>query len=111
MDTGLDARAIIKRILSEYAEIKPAYGQVETETIFDDEKGHYEVMRLGWDGHRRVHGCLLHVDVREGKVWIQRDGTEEGIANELVEAGIPREQIVLGFRHPDTRKHTGFAIA
>ena len=111
MDTGMDVRALIKRILREYAEIKPAYGQVETETIFDDEKGHYEVIRLGWDGHRRVHGCLLHVDVREGKVWIQRDGTEEGIANELVEAGIPREQIVLAFRHPDTRKYTGFASA
>lgn len=37
--------------------------------------------------------------------------TEEGIANELMEAGIPREQIVLAFRHPDTRKHTGFATA
>jgi hypothetical protein len=109
MDTGMDIRAIIKRILREYAEIKPAYGQVETETIFDDESGHYEVIRLGWDGQRRVHGCLLHVDVREEKVWIQSDGTETGIANELVEAGIPREQIVLAFRHPDLRKHTGFA--
>jgi hypothetical protein len=107
----MDVRAIIKRILREYAEITPAYGQVETETIFDDEHGHYEVIRLGWDGHRRVHGCLLHVDVREDKIWIQRDGTEEGIANELVEAGIPREQIVLAFRHPDTRRHTGFATA
>jgi hypothetical protein len=107
----MDIRAIIKRILRDYAEIKPAYGQVETEMVFDDENSHYEVIRLGWDGHRRVHGCLLHVDVREEKVWIQRDGTEQGIANELVEAGIPREQIVLAFRHPDTRQHTGFATA
>jgi len=51
------------------------------------------------------------VDVREEKIWIQRDGTEEGIANELVEAGIPPDQIVLAFRHPDTRKYTGFASA
>ena len=32
----MDIRAIIKRILRDYAEIKPAYGQVETETVFDD---------------------------------------------------------------------------
>jgi len=69
------------------------------------------VIRLGWDGHRRIHGCLLQVDVRDEQVWTQRDGTEESIAQELVEAGIPREQIVLAFRHPDTRKHTGFATA
>jgi hypothetical protein len=111
MDTGVDVRAVVKRILGEYAAIKPAYGEIETETIFDDEKGHYEVIRLGWDDHRRVHGCLLHVDIRGDKIWIQRDGTEEGIANELVEAGIPREQIVLAFHNPDTRKHTGFAVA
>jgi hypothetical protein len=107
----MDIRNIVKRILREYAEIRPAYGQIETETIFDDESGHYEVIRLGWEGQRRVHGCLLHVDVRGEKVWIQRDGTEEGIADELVEAGIPRDQIVLAFRHPDLRKHTGFAVA
>jgi hypothetical protein len=109
MDTRVDISAIVKRILGEYAALKPAYGEIETETIFDDETGHYEVIRLGWDGQRRVHGCLLHVDVRDERVWIQRDGTEAGIANELVEAGVPREQIVLAFHHPDARKHTGFA--
>jgi hypothetical protein len=49
------------------------------------------------------------VDIRDDLVWIQHDGTEDGIANELVEAGIPREQIVLAFHPPDQRKRTSFA--
>jgi hypothetical protein len=111
MDTRVDVRDVVKRILREYAELKPSYGEIETETIFDDDLGHYEVIRLGWDDDRRVHGVLLHVDIRDGKIFIQCDGTEEGIANEFVDAGIPRDQIVLAFRHPDLRKLTGFALA
>jgi hypothetical protein len=36
---------------------------------------------------------------------------EVGIATELVEAGVPKEQIVLGFRPPEMRQYTEFAVA
>ncbi len=58
-----------------------------------------------------MHGCLVHIDIQGGKLWIQRDGTEYGIANELVEAGVPKDQIVLGCRSPEIRKHTQFAMS
>ncbi len=60
-------------------------------------------MLVGWQGIRRVHGCLVHVDIIDGKLWIQRDGTENGIARDLLEAGVPRERIVLAFRPTDSR--------
>ncbi|USR93219.1 XisI protein [Phormidium yuhuli AB48] len=44
------------------------------------------------------------------KVWIHQDGLEDGIADELLNAGIPQDKIVLGFHHPDLRPYTGFAI-
>ncbi|WP_224409850.1 element excision factor XisI family protein [Oscillatoria salina] len=47
----------------------------------------------------------------DGKIWIHRDGTEEGVASEFLNAGIPKERIVLAFKSPSVRKHTGFAIA
>ena len=56
-------------------------------------------------------GRNLYVDIRDGKVWIQHDGTEDGIAYELLEAGIPHEHIVLAFHPPYARKHTPFAVA
>ncbi|MCP4540432.1 MAG: XisI protein, partial [Chloroflexi bacterium] len=38
------------------------------------------------------------------------DGTSPGVALELAEAGIPREDIVLGFRPPYVRPRTGFGV-
>ena len=67
--------------------------------------------RVDFQNERRVHGGLAHVDSIAGKIQIQRDETERGIANELVEAGVPRDHIVLGFRSPAVRKHTEFAVA
>src|ERR1041384_1722460 len=102
---------VVKRIINEYAAFKPSLGDVEVETIFDDQRGHYELMYAGWHESRRIHGSVIHVDIRDGKVWIQHDGTEDGIANDLLEAGIPAEQIVLAFHHPRKRQFTGFAVA
>jgi XisI protein len=102
--------AIIRRVIEHYAQFKPAYGQIEIETVFDEARGHYELMYVGWNRKDRVHGAIIHVDLRGDKVWIQHDGTEGGIAEDLVEAGIPREHIVLAFHDPAVRQHTGFAV-
>ncbi|MBW4571872.1 MAG: XisI protein [Tolypothrix carrinoi HA7290-LM1] len=104
-------RQIIQNILVTYVDIKYANGDIHNETIFDQPTDRYLVMSLGWQRVKRIHGCLIHIDIIDGKVWIQRDGTEYGIANELVDAGIPKEHIVLGFHQPNVRQHTGFAVA
>lgn len=101
----------VHNLIREYASHKPSHGEIETEAILDDEKGHYEVMLVGWDGERRVHGTAIHIDIIGEKIWIQHDGTSPGVALDLVEAGIPKESIVLGFRPPHARPLTGFAVA
>jgi hypothetical protein len=58
----------------------------------------------------RIFGCILHLDIKDEKVWIQYDGTEDGIADELVALGVPKEDIVLGFHPADRRQYTGFAV-
>jgi len=110
MDTIEKYQKVIQKIIMEYAQFKPSHGDIDTEAIFDPERNHYELMHVGWDGARRIHGSVLHVDIINGKVWIQHDGTESGIADELEEAGIPKDKIVLGFRSPDVRKYTGYAV-
>ncbi|MDJ0506718.1 MAG: XisI protein, partial [Nostocales cyanobacterium LE14-WE12] len=70
----------------------------------------YLVVHVGWENNERAYGTIIHVDIRDGKIWIQRDGTEYGIANELVNAGIPKNQIVLAFQPADIRQYTEFAI-
>jgi len=69
------------------------------------------LVHVGWENRKRIHGCIIHVDIIDSKVWIQYDGTEDGIALELEEAGIPKDKIVLGFKTPDIRKYTGYAVS
>jgi hypothetical protein len=103
-------RDIVARVVEEYARYKPSNGQIDTEAIADRAKDHYEVMHVGWDGVRRVHGSVIHLDIIGGKVWIQHDATNRPVAEELLAAGIPREDIVLGFHPPNVRRHTDFAV-
>ena len=106
-----DDREIIRRCLRQFVGIRYANGDIENETVFDDESGRYLVVSQGWMGDKRVHGCLVHVELRGDKVWIQRDGTEDGVADEFVAAGIPKSRIVLGFRDLDARKLGEYAAA
>ncbi|MEH2178629.1 XisI protein [Nostoc sp.] len=109
MDTLEKYQKNIKYILTEY--VKIPYGQLETKLIIDRTATNYIVMTLGWQGEERVHGCIIHIEIIDGKIWIQRDGTEYGIANELVAAGIPKDKIVLDFHPEDVRQYTEFAVA
>jgi hypothetical protein len=104
-------RAALIKILEDYARIPYAHGDIRNEVVRDREGDHYLLMEAGWDNGVRAHGALIHVDIIDGKLWIQHDGTERGVADELVAAGVPRDRIVLGFRPPSARRHTDFAAA
>jgi len=104
-------RQLIEQFITDRARIPYSHGEIEQQTIFDRTRDHYLLMLVGRDGIRRVHGCLIHVDIINGKIWIQRDGTEYGIARELLDAGVTKDQIVLGFRSPEVRRHTEFAVS
>lgn len=106
----LDAyRQALRRVLAEYAEWSGS-GSVRAEVVEDPAKDHFELIRFGWDGPRYIHGALLHADLIGGKVWIQYDGTNRPLADELAAAGVPREDIVLGYKPPRVRPLTGFGV-
>lgn len=104
-------RQVVQQILTRYAQIQPAYGEIERETIFDRDCDRYQVINTGWENQRRVYGCLIHVDIKDNKIWVQYDGTEIGVANELVELGVPKENIVLAYHSPFMRQFDGFALS
>lgn len=111
MDTLEEYRQIIQRVLTRYTQIPYAYGEIESKTLFDREADRYMLITVGWQGIKRVHGCLIHLDILDGKVWLQRDDTDYQVAKELEQAGIPKKQIVLGFQTPDVRPFTEYAVA
>jgi len=104
-------RHIIEDVLTEYTRIPYAYGEIQSEAIFDRTRDRYLLVNVGWEDSRRVHGSLVHIDIINDMLWIQRDGTEHGIAKELIKAGIPRDRIVLGFRPAKVRQYTEYAAA
>lgn len=104
-------RQWVLHVLRDHASIKPAYGDVEVCTLFDYEGDRYQVMRSGWLQERRVYGALIQIDLKDGKCWIQYDGTEVGVANELVELGVPKQDIVLAYHAPQLRQYGDFAVS
>jgi hypothetical protein len=105
-------REAIKGILADVAAIPyPEVVNLRSKTVFDESSDVYLVVSEGWKGVERLHGCLIHVEIKDGKVWIQLDGTESGIARDLLAAGIPKDRIVLGFKSPQSREITGYAVA
>lgn len=83
--------------------------RIQAQTIFDTERDHYQLIYVGWRDSKRVYGVILHADIIDEKIWIQQDGTEEGLANQLVELGVPKPDIVLAFDPPELRKYTEFS--
>lgn len=113
MDTLAEYPNLLKQILTKHIELcnrRPA-PELETFLIEDEEKGHYSWMNLGWQNGERVAGMTVYVRIQGGIFWIEEDWTEEGIATELVRAGVPTEDIVLAFHEPKIRQYTDFAVA
>ncbi|MEM6836439.1 MAG: XisI protein [Cyanobacteria bacterium P01_C01_bin.120] len=110
MDTVENYREIAQQLIHQYAGYKPSHGEIDTRAVIDPTQDHYEVMHVGWDGDRRVHGPVIHIDIIDGKFWIQYDGTSRPVADALLEAGVPREDIVLAFHPRRVRHYTDFAV-
>lgn len=111
MDTLTRYRELVKDIIREHARYTPSNAEIEVETIFDESNDHYELIHIGWSGSHRIQGAVIHIDIRNGKIWIQFDGTADGVATELVAAGVPKDHIVLAWKPPNRRKDTDYAVA
>ena len=101
---------IIEGILQKYADLPYCYGDVNTFVIVSQDRKHFLLMDEGWQDDLRVYEVITHVEIRQDKIWIQREGIEEGITSELLEAGIPKDKIVRAFHRPEIRQYTEFAI-
>ena len=112
MDTQLKYRLIIKQVLQNQADYRSTIPDAySSQVLFDDERGQYLVLDIGWNDDQYLHSTPIHLSLVKDKIWIQYDDTEEGIVTDLIDAGISKNDIVLGFRHPKVRQYTGFAVA
>lgn len=85
--------------------------EIECQLVFDTEHDHYQLLDVGWEDLKRIYHCFIHIDIKDGKIWIQRNMTEADLAEELIEMGVAREDIILGLHPPYKRPFTGYGVA
>lgn len=104
-------RQCIRKFLTEQAMREDDNPDTECQLIFDPEHDHYQLLDIGWQGLKRVYNCFIHLDIKDSKIWIQRNLIEVDIARELVEMGVLKEDIVLGLHPPYKRPYTEYGVA
>ena len=97
MDKLTQYRQAIKTLIERHAALKPRGEDIERQTLFDAEHDHYQLLNVGWSKTRRIYHCVMHFDLKDNKVWIQHNSTEIELDEELIELGVAREDIVIGF--------------
>ena len=118
MDTLDRYRQAVRELLEHYDRISRQSEEqnsdrperVENELIFDTVRDHYQLFHVGWIGEYRIYGSILHFDIKNGKVWIQHNGTENDVGQELQDRGVPKTDIVIGFHSPFKRQFTEYSV-
>lgn len=113
MDKLAPYRQAIEKVLHTYHRPhRDGYQEYTSQMVRDHEAGHYLLLRVGWtDDVKRTHHVVFHLDLAaDGKIWIQEDWTEYGTANELVDLGVPKADIILAFQAPYKRHYSGFGV-
>jgi ABC-type proline/glycine betaine transport system substrate-binding protein len=106
-------RESIKSFLKQYADSINQHPEpgIEVELVFDADNDRYLLLDIGWEGKKRVHHCIFHFDIKDGKIWLQENNTDAEVDEELEAMGISKQEIVVGFHHPSMRKYSDYAIA
>jgi hypothetical protein len=104
-------REIIEQTLTEIANYIPQDSQSPHKTVFDHRTDSYALIEVGWANNQRVHQFIIHLEIINGKVWVQADNTDLNVTRELERAGVPKSDIVRGFQPPAVRQYTEYATA
>ncbi|MEO6861130.1 MAG: XisI protein [Microcoleus sp.] len=111
MDQLAQYRQYVQTLITRYAEDDVSDDEVEVQLICDTERDHYQWMNVGWQHLNRIYRTIIHIDIKDGKIWLQQNLTDQDPAKELVEMGVPREDIVLGLQAPYKRPYTDYGVA
>lgn len=112
MDKVKKYQDVIVQYLEEYAAIPYANSPgIEKQVIADYQRNHFQLVSVGWNKGSFEHSTILHFDIKNGKVWVQQNWTELPVGDDLIELGIAKSDVVLGFVPEDVRSYSGFAEA
>ena len=88
----------IRQVFAELTSGERQNSDIESQIVMDDERGHYQLLSVGWNDLKRTYDIFVHIDIRKDQLWVQVDNTDYGVADALARFGIPKDKIVLGFQ-------------
>jgi hypothetical protein len=112
MDKTLKYHTIILELLGEFVDFWHNGDGVERKVLYDEKSQTYTLIYYGWqDNKRYLHGVSFHLQRIEDKIWIHQNNTQYLIADELIEKGIAKEDIILGFSYEVHRQYENNHVA
>jgi XisI protein len=112
MDRVVFFQQKILNVIEEYlTELRqPSNQDIDFVSITDMNKNHFQIIAMGWEGHKRIFNLLFHLDIIGDKIWVQEDKMEYSIAEKLIEKSIAKKEIVLAYFPEFHRAYTEYAI-
>jgi len=100
---------IILDLLQKHADYLQNYP--EYSLVLDAKSRNYLLLYIGWNHNKYEHNVILHFRLAEdGKVWVMLNHTDKPFEIDLLTAGVPAQDIVLGMKTPKMRALGEFAV-
>lgn len=78
--------------------------QLAPQVLIDKEHNKFQVLYYGWQRDKYTFFAAFHFDIIDGKIWLQCNNTEWEVDTILIEKGVAKEDIVIGFLPPYYRE-------
>ena len=102
---------ILCEYLEEYSQERTRSAQIY-QVVADTKHHHYQVLNMYWEKGSFKYFVIFHFEIKpDGKVWLWVNNTDILVTEDLIDKGIPKKEIVLGFHAPEVRAYTGYAVA
>lgn len=96
MDKLKKYRQILKAVTEEHAQMPSPMNAVLSTAVSDFAGNNYFL--IDFDSHDKKHYIVFHLRLTNGKIFVEQDGVEYGIAQDLIDAGVAPEDIVSFFQ-------------
>jgi hypothetical protein len=110
MDRVLELENLVIDVLGEYRDYLNRGNGTPVQLIIDRDSKHYQLVMIGWESQKRHFGVLVHLCIKNGKVNLEYNGTEENFLAQLEERGAQKLELVVAFRSPLLRSMTEYAV-
>ncbi len=111
METLTKLREAIRNVFAAWEKLPRIPSDWKIVGVQDAQQDRYTLEHVSCSGGWYDTRLLAYLEIRDGKIWILTDNTEQGIATELVAEGVSKDQIVLGFYSLSLREVGEFAVS